>query len=1022
MLSRFVPIPRRLFHSFAMDGWKKEEAFSHQGAEVSKWVSSRTAMRMVIARTPGPLVDLFLPLATESQGRDDGCPHTLEHLVFLGSEDYPHKGILDKVANRNLADGTNAWTSHDSTVYTLTTAGKHGALAMLPTYIDHLLFPTLTDSAFITEVHHITGEGSSSGVVYCEMQGRENTWRSRVERAQAEALFANHDYSNETGGLMACLRTLTNDTIRQYHKEYYRPDNLGVILVGDVTPEEVAKALQPMEEKILRKGIKPLPPSARPWSKPIPPLKETVVKRVEFPSDDEEHGLCVQLAWRGPVYTEWNLRTQIEVLLMYLSDTTLSPVRAELVDCEDAVAGQVFVHMETGKETYFEISLCDVKRVNVDVVEGKLLDTLARAVKNIDKELMLSTIRKSRAVYLRGFETNAAGRYTHAAVADFLYGSWEKPELQKELDEIPAFDEMADFPMEKWQDLLDEWFLKRPHTTVIAVPSKEMASRLQAEEEARNEETRKRLGEEGLKECAARVEEAQKLNDREIPPEIEESFKVPSVDSISFFPVSTYRSLEDCSSESEGCAELKKRVLKHTDSAPGFFLEMDEVNTNFVKVAAILNSEGVDKKLLPYLEIFMNMFYERPMTLPDGRSLSLDEVVKSLNSEVISKHIGQGVGQRQTFETAQFSKFTAISMEFFQEQYNQAVEWLRRFLYFAEFPVARVKICAQELLDRTSAVIGDARAMLIRLSRCMALDDSHPERVINPVYQEAFLKKVLADPEDAVRKLEQLARELAHPKNLRVQCVANFKKMPEDLDLMAPWNNFLPPAVSPSPPTPITPLTYSKEGSPRAVIVGLASTDSSFLARVVPGCPKYGSQEMCNLWIASDMYCMLEGPFWKGLRGAGLTYGYKMLENADENTVGLYFIKSTDVHKAFEKAGDIVSGKGTSFNTNDFVGARAARIYTIAQKEGTVSNAALQPILAHIRGLPLNYNHSLLMQVGKADEAGVADTVKYLKPIFETDSPGSLLAIVCAPNRVAGLLQDFEKYGLKKATFEELLS
>ena len=33
---------------------------------------------------------LFLHLATEAHD-DDGLPHTLEHLVFMGSEDYPYK-------------------------------------------------------------------------------------------------------------------------------------------------------------------------------------------------------------------------------------------------------------------------------------------------------------------------------------------------------------------------------------------------------------------------------------------------------------------------------------------------------------------------------------------------------------------------------------------------------------------------------------------------------------------------------------------------------------------------------------------------------------------------------------------------------------------------------------------------------------------------------------------------------------------------------------------------------------------
>lgn len=50
-------------------------------------------------------------LATEAHD-DDGLPHTLEHLIFLGSEDYPYKGVLDLVANRCLASGTNAWTGN----------------------------------------------------------------------------------------------------------------------------------------------------------------------------------------------------------------------------------------------------------------------------------------------------------------------------------------------------------------------------------------------------------------------------------------------------------------------------------------------------------------------------------------------------------------------------------------------------------------------------------------------------------------------------------------------------------------------------------------------------------------------------------------------------------------------------------------------------------------------------------------------------------------------------------------------
>lgn len=120
-----------------------------------------------------PIVKGYFAVATEIFN-DSGCPHTLEHLVFMGSKKYPFKGVLDNLANRAFSAGTNAWTDTDNTVYTIETAGQQGFLQLLPVYVDHILYPTLNQSAFVTEVHHVDGKGEDSGVVYSEMQGREN--------------------------------------------------------------------------------------------------------------------------------------------------------------------------------------------------------------------------------------------------------------------------------------------------------------------------------------------------------------------------------------------------------------------------------------------------------------------------------------------------------------------------------------------------------------------------------------------------------------------------------------------------------------------------------------------------------------------------------------------------------------------------------------------------------------------------------------------------------------------------------
>ena len=52
---------------------------------VTKYRSARTGLTVTVAQVDGPVVNGYFCLATEAHD-DDGLPHTLEHLVFMGSE------------------------------------------------------------------------------------------------------------------------------------------------------------------------------------------------------------------------------------------------------------------------------------------------------------------------------------------------------------------------------------------------------------------------------------------------------------------------------------------------------------------------------------------------------------------------------------------------------------------------------------------------------------------------------------------------------------------------------------------------------------------------------------------------------------------------------------------------------------------------------------------------------------------------------------------------------------------------
>lgn len=241
-------------------------------ATLTQYESERTGMRVVVVDQKGPKVNGYFTLATEIND-DSGAPHTLEHLVFMGSKSYQYKGVLDKLCNRAYSN-TNAWTATDHTAYTMDSAGWEGFAQVLPVYLEHVILPTLTDEGCYTEVHHVDGEGNDAGVVYSEMQGVQNTGGELMDLKARRLMYPeNVGFRYETGGMMEQLRVLTADRIRAFHKEMYQPKNLCLIITGEVDHDNMLEILDDFESGILDD----IPRVDAPFKKYIPwPLPKAV--------------------------------------------------------------------------------------------------------------------------------------------------------------------------------------------------------------------------------------------------------------------------------------------------------------------------------------------------------------------------------------------------------------------------------------------------------------------------------------------------------------------------------------------------------------------------------------------------------------------------------------------------------------------------------------------------------------------------------------------------------------------------
>lgn len=204
---------------------------------------------------------------------------------------------------------TNAWTDTTNTTYTIGTAGQEGFLRILPVFLDHLLYPTQTQEAFTTEVYHLNGKGEDSGVVYSEMQGRENGSGDLMQlRLQRTLYNKGNALRSETGGLMSALRELTVESIREYHASRYSPQNMTVIVTGrSLSPTALLETLSETVEVSLAEHGQAKGPRPEGWVRPFvesstaenkPVLEKDLVEVVEFPEKDESVGELM-ISWIG---------------------------------------------------------------------------------------------------------------------------------------------------------------------------------------------------------------------------------------------------------------------------------------------------------------------------------------------------------------------------------------------------------------------------------------------------------------------------------------------------------------------------------------------------------------------------------------------------------------------------------------------------------------------------------------------------------------------------------------------------
>lgn len=185
---------------------------------------------------PADKLELRLVVHAGSILEDDdqqGLAHFLEHMAFNGSKHFKKQELVSYLQSIGVQFGAdlNAYTSFDETVYILpipTTRKEH---------IDRGL-TVLQDWA---QGLSLLGEDieAERGIVLEEARlGKGVT--DRVNKVLLPKIFNGSRYGQRLPiGKEEVLRTFKHDALRRFYRDWYRPDLMAVIAVGDIDPVEM---------------------------------------------------------------------------------------------------------------------------------------------------------------------------------------------------------------------------------------------------------------------------------------------------------------------------------------------------------------------------------------------------------------------------------------------------------------------------------------------------------------------------------------------------------------------------------------------------------------------------------------------------------------------------------------------------------------------------------------------------------------------------------------------------------------
>ena len=199
------------------------------------------------------------------------------------------------------------------------------------------------------------------------------------------------------------------------------------------------------------------------------------------------------------------------------------------------------------------------------------------------------------------------------------------------------------------------------------------------------------------------------------------------------------------------------------------------------------------------------------------------------------------------------------------------------------------------------------------------------------------------------------------------------------------------------------------DGAVQAIIAPLAATESSYVVLQAAGiAPTHAHYPALRVVI--EHLTALEGDFWVKLRGAGLTYGSRLSNDAESRVLSFSLYRCADALAAYLAAQQIVKDYASgvlSISEVQLAGAKSSLAYAIISRTSTKSSAFSAAWSSAYLELGADHGQRMLAQV---DGVGVAEAMHalrtYLVPLFVT-CPKTSLFVTCPVAKAEAIAAGF---------------